>query len=37
MLTQFVTVLSSPASQIFLERTEEAGNTIVFDTQMGHM
>ena len=37
MLTQIFTGLSSPAAQIFLERTEEAGNTIVFDAQMGHM
>lgn len=37
MLTQFVTVLSSPASLIFLERTGATDNSIVFDAQMGHM
>lgn len=35
VLTQFVVVLSSPASQIFLEREEDAGNTIVFAAQLG--
>lgn len=36
MLIQFVTVLSSPALQIFLERTED-GNNITLDAQMGLM
>lgn len=36
VLTQFVVVLSSPASQIFLEKEEDAGNTIVFAAQLGH-
>lgn len=36
MLIQFVTVVSSPASQIFLERTED-GNNIAFDAQIGPM
>lgn len=36
LLTQFVVVLSSPASQIFLER-EDAGNVIVLAAWLEHM
>lgn len=36
VLTQFVVVLSSPASQIFLEREDDAGNTVVFAAQLRH-